>query len=42
MTAVGGWMVKEYRNMFDVVAMAATGRRKPARLCFLEVGFASG
>ena len=30
---VGGWIVSEYRNMFDVVAMIPGVRRKPARLC---------
>lgn len=29
--AVGGWIVNEYMNMFEVVAMAEGGRRKPAR-----------
>jgi hypothetical protein len=32
--AVGGWIVSEYRNMFDVVAMVPEMRRKPARLCW--------
>lgn len=32
-TLVGGWIVNEYRNIFEVVAMTATGAQKPARLC---------
>ena len=28
--AVGGWMVSEYRNMFDVVAMIVAMRRELA------------
>ncbi|KAK0621372.1 PXA domain-containing protein [Bombardia bombarda] len=30
---VGGWIVNEYRNMFEVAAMIPGVRRKPARLC---------
>ena len=29
---VGGWMVREYKNIFEVVAMVPELRRKPARL----------
>lgn len=29
---LGGWIVSEYMNMFEVVAMFAAGRSKPARL----------